>query len=95
MVPPAREGRPVIAGLWARFSTWIIGALAVLAAVAGVYLRGRSAGKQVEQKKATAREIEQERARAETIQEVSSVQTEVARLPDDAVDDGLREWTRN
>lgn len=85
----------MIAALWSRFYAWVLGALAVLAAVAGVYLRGRSAGKQVEQKKATARELAQERARAETIQEVSSVQTEVARLPDDAVDDGLREWTRD
>jgi uncharacterized membrane-anchored protein YhcB (DUF1043 family) len=85
----------MIAGIWSRFSTWILGALAVLAAVAGVYLKGRSAGRQVEQKKATARELEQERARAETIQEVSNVQTEVARLPDDAVRERLSKWTRD
>lgn len=86
----------MIAALWTRFSTWVLGALALLAAVAGVYLRGRSAGKQVEQQKATRRELAQERAKAETIQEVSSVQTEVARLPDDAVRERLRDkWQRD
>jgi uncharacterized membrane-anchored protein YhcB (DUF1043 family) len=86
----------VIAALWTRFSTWILAALAVLAAVAGVYLKGRSAGKKVEQQKATERTLEQERARAETIQEVHDVQTEVARLPDDAVRERLRrEWQRD
>jgi hypothetical protein len=86
----------VIAGLWGRFYGYVIGALAVLAAVAGIYLRGRSAGKQGEQTKATARELEQERAKAETIQEVHDVQTEVARLPDDAVRERLRrDWQRD
>lgn len=86
----------MIAALWGRFYGWVIGALAVLAAVAGVYLKGRSAGKQVEQKKATARQLEQERAKAETIQEVHNAQTEVARLPDDAVRERLRsEWQRD
>jgi hypothetical protein len=85
----------MITGLWGRFSTWILGALAVLAAVAGIYLKGRSAGKQGEQKKATARELEQERAKAETIREVHDVQTEVARLPDSDLDDRLRRWTRD
>lgn len=85
----------MIAGLWTRFSTWILGALAVLATVAGIYLRGRSAGKQVEQKRATERQLEQERARAETINEVHDVQTEVARLPDADVRQRLRKWTRD
>lgn len=86
----------MIAGLWSRFSTWILGALAVLATVAGIYLRGRASGKQVEQQKGTQRELAQERARAETIKEVHDVQTEVARLPDDAVRERLRnEWQRD
>jgi len=85
----------MIAGLWSKFYGWVLGALAVLATVAGIYLKGRSAGKQVEQQKATEREIAQERARAETMKEVHDAQTEVARLPDDAVDAGLREWTRD
>jgi hypothetical protein len=86
----------MIAALWARFYGWILTALAVLAAVAGVYLRGRSAGKQIEQQKATEREIAQERARAEAIQEVHNVESEVARLPDDAVRERLRsKWQRD
>lgn len=85
----------MIAALWSRFYGWALGALTVLAAIAGVYLRGRSAGKQGEQKKATEKQLKQERARAETIQEVSSVQTEVARLPDDAVRQRLQKWTRD
>lgn len=85
----------MITALWARFYGWILGAVAVLAAIAGVYLRGRSAGKQAVEQKATKQQLEEERARADTIQEVHDAQTEVARLPDDAVDDGLREWTRD
>ena len=86
----------MIASLWSRFHGWVLGALAALAAIAAVYLRGRSAGKQVEQQKETQRELAQERARAETIQEVANVQTEVARLPDDAIRERLREsWTRD
>lgn len=89
-------GSEVMTALWSRFYGWALGALAVLATVAGIYLKGRSAGKQVEQKKATARELEQERARAETIKEVSSVQTEVARLPDADVRQRLQDrWTRD
>lgn len=85
----------MIAALWSRFYAWALGALAVIATLAGIYLRGRSAGKQVEQAKATAHELAQECARAETIQEVSNVQTQVARLPDDAVRERLRKWTRD
>lgn len=85
----------MIAALWTRFSTWILGALAVLAAVGGVYLRGRSAGKQVEQQKATEREAAQERARVKTIEEVHDVQTEVARLHDADVRQRLQKWTRD
>lgn len=85
----------MIAGLWSRFSGWLIGALAVLATIAAVYLRGRSAGKKVEQAKEAKRELAQERARAETMKEANHVQTEIARLPDDAVRERLRKWTRD
>jgi hypothetical protein len=85
-----------MSALWGRFSTWILGALAVLAAVAGVYLKGRSAGKQVEQAKEMKEDLAAERAKSETIQEVHDVQTEVARLPADAVRERLRDkWTRD
>lgn len=86
----------MITALWSRFSGWIIGALAVLAAVAGVYLKGRSAGKQVEQEKATERQLEQERAKSETIQEARDVETEISRLPADDVHQRLRDkWQRD
>jgi hypothetical protein len=86
----------VIPALWARFYGWILGTAAVLAAVAGVYLKGRSAGKQVEQQKATQRELADERARANTIQEANDVSAEVNRMPADAVRDRLRDqWTRD
>ena len=86
----------MIAGLWSRFYGWILGALGVLAAVAAVYLRGRSRGKQVEQSKATEKALAAERAKAQTIQEASDAQIEVARLPADAVRERLRDkWTRD
>jgi hypothetical protein len=86
----------MITALWSRFYGWVLGAVAVLAAVAGVYLKGRSAGKRVEQQRTVARDLEQERARAETIREVHNVQAENARLPDAAVRERLRnEWQRD
>jgi hypothetical protein len=86
----------VIAALWARFSTWIIGALGLLAAVAAVYLKGRSAGKKVEQAKEAQEDLAAERARGETIQEANDVHAEVGRLPADAVRERLRnEWQRD
>jgi hypothetical protein len=57
--------------LWARFYKWILGAVAVLAAVASVYFKGRSAGKQVEQKKATQRDLTEAKEHAETIRETA------------------------
>jgi uncharacterized membrane-anchored protein YhcB (DUF1043 family) len=64
----------MIAALWARFYGWFLGALAVLAAVVGVYLKGRSAGKQVEQKKATQRDLTEAKEHAETIRETVDVE---------------------
>lgn len=82
--------------LTGRLYGWLLGALAALATLAGIYLKGRSAGRTVEQTKATERDLETERAKAETIQEVSDVQIEVSRLPVDAVRERLRErWSRD
>lgn len=86
----------VLTALGRRAYAWLLGALAVLAAIAGIYLRGRSAGKKVEQTKATERELADERVRAETIQEASDAQIDVARLPADDVRQRLRDkWTRD
>jgi hypothetical protein len=68
----------------------------VLAAVAGVYLKGRSAGKQVEQKKATQRDLTEAKEHAETIRETVDVQAKVVRLPVGDVRERLQKrWTRD
>jgi uncharacterized membrane-anchored protein YhcB (DUF1043 family) len=86
----------MIATLWARFSTWIVAALGVIAGIAAVYLRGRSAGKAVEQKKSTQRDLKAAQKHAETIRETIDVQTEVSRLPDSDVRERLRDkWQRD
>mgnify|MGYP000849663147 FL=1 len=86
----------MIASLWSRFSGWIIGALGVMAAVAGIYVRGRSAGKQVEQRKATERDLDAAREHAEIIRETSNAQAEIDRLPDSDVRQRLRDkWQRD
>lgn len=79
-----------------RFYAWILGALAVLATVAGIYLRGRSAGKQVEQEKATKRDVAEAREHAEKLREAANVQATVTRLPDADVRERLRSrWQRD
>lgn len=86
----------MIAALWGRFYGWVIGALALAGAVAAVYLRGRSAGKEGEQAKAAQENLAEERARSETIQEANNAQTEISRLPADAVHQRLRDkWQRD
>ena len=45
--------------LWARFSGYIIAIGAALAALGGIYLKGRSAGKQAEQAAETEKALEQ------------------------------------
>lgn len=86
----------MIAAFWARFSKWIIGAVVALAAVAAIYLRGRSAGKEVEQKKAVERDLTEAKEHAETIRETSDVQAEVSRLPASDIRERLRsKWQRD
>jgi hypothetical protein len=85
----------MIAALWARFYGWILGAVAVLAAVAGVYLKGRSAGKAVEQKKATARDLTEAKEHAEVIRETVDVESKIVRLPVGDVRERLRKYTRD
>lgn len=86
----------ILTALGRKACTWLLATVAVLAAVLGVYLRGRSAGKKGEQAKATQRELANERARNETIREASNAQIEVSRLPADDVHQRLRDkWTRS
>lgn len=75
---------------------WLLGAVAVAATVVGIYLRGRSAGKKVEQAKAIEQDLAEERAQSETLREASDVQIEVSRLPAADVRQRLRDkWTRD
>lgn len=86
----------MFSSLWSRFSRVIIAGLAALAAVAAIYFKGRSAGKKVEQEKATQRDVAEAKAHAETIREVSDAQANVVRMPDSAVHQRLRDkWTRD
>lgn len=86
----------MISSLWSRFYGWIIGALGLIAALAAVYFRGRSAGKAVEQKKATQRDLEDAQQHAETIRETIDVETEISRLPDSDVRKRLSDsWARD
>lgn len=81
--------------IWARGAKWLIAAATCLLALAAFYLKGRSAGKAVEQKKATQRDLTEAKQHAATIRETSNVQAEVSRLPDSDVRERLRKFTRD
>jgi hypothetical protein len=86
----------MIASLWARFYGYILGALAALGAFLAIYFKGRSAGKQVEQKKATQRDLTEAKEHAETIRETVDVESKVIRLPiGDARERLSKRWTRD
>jgi hypothetical protein len=86
----------MIAAVWGRFYGWILGALAALATLIGIYLKGRSAGKQVEQKKATQRDLTEAKEHAETIRETVDVESKVVRMPTGDVRERLRsKWQRD
>ncbi|WP_241047423.1 hypothetical protein [Achromobacter xylosoxidans] len=71
---------------------YVVAALAAVAAVLLVYLRGRSTGRADERQERNEKINEQaEKAR----QEVRNVEDEVARMDDDAVSDRLKSgWVR-
>jgi hypothetical protein len=85
----------VIAALWSRFYGYILGALAALGAFLAIYLKGRSAGKAVEQKKATQRDLTEAKEHAETIRETVDVESKIIRLPVGDVRERLRKYTRD
>jgi uncharacterized membrane-anchored protein YhcB (DUF1043 family) len=74
---------------------WIAAALGLLGALVTAYLKGHSAGKAVEQKKATERDLTEAKQHAETIRETVDVQAEISRVPDSYLDERLRKWTRD
>jgi hypothetical protein len=85
----------MIAALWGRFYAYILGAVAAIATILGIYFKGRSAGKAVEQKKATQRDLTEAKEHAETIRETADVESNIIRLPDPAVRERLRKFTRD
>jgi hypothetical protein len=85
----------VIAALWSRFYGYVIAVLAAIAAFAAIYFKGRSAGKQVEQKKATQRDLTEAKEHAETIRETVDVESNIIRMPDPVVRERLRKYTRD
>jgi alkylation response protein AidB-like acyl-CoA dehydrogenase len=86
----------MFAAIWARGAKWLIALATALLALAAFYLKGRAAGKAVEQKKATQRDLTEAKAHAETIRETSDVEAKIIRLPDSAVRQRLRDkWQRD
>ncbi|EFV84164.1 hypothetical protein HMPREF0005_02906 [Achromobacter xylosoxidans C54] len=71
---------------------YVVAALAAVAAVALVYLRGRSAGR-ADERQERNEQVNEQAAKAR--QEVRNVEDEVARMDDDAVADRLKsDWVR-
>jgi hypothetical protein len=85
----------MFAAIWARGAKLLIALATALLALAAFYLKGRAAGKAVEQKKAVVRDLTEAKQHAETIRETSNVQAEVSRLPDSDVRERLRKFTRD
>lgn len=71
---------------------YVAAALAAVAAVVLVYLRGRSAGR-ADERQERNEQVNEQAAKAR--QEVRNVEDEVARMDDDAVSDRLKsDWVR-
>lgn len=71
---------------------YVVAALAAVAAVALVYLRGRSAGR-ADERQERNEQVNEQAAKAR--QEVRNVDDKVARMDDDAVSDRLKSgWVR-
>ncbi len=78
--------------LWRRFAAYSVAIGAAMAALWGLYFRGKVAGKKAEQVSRDAK-VAHQAARAR--QDARSVQHEVARADDDSVADELKsEWVR-
>lgn len=78
----------MLATLWAKFEAWIIGLVAVLAAIGGALLYGRAKGKASEKKDIVADQAQQQINTATAIVDRSEVRKDVeiatAKLPQDA-----------
>lgn len=76
-----------MSALFGSLLPYIIAAVAALAAFAGAYLKGKSAGKQSEQAK-QLRERQEARATAD------QVDNDVGAMPPDAARESLKRWGR-
>lgn len=77
----------MLAGLWLRIAPYVLAAGAILAALLGLYARGRAAGKAAEQ----ARQISKVRKATEVRRDV---ETDIRRDAG-AARDRLRDWSRH
>lgn len=77
----------ILSALWAKFAGWAVGAGAILAAIGGVWLKGRSDGKAAEQA-AIARH------RAEAIENKRKLDDEIDNLAPADVDERFDRWVR-
>ena len=78
-----------------RLYGWIAGGVVFLLGALALYLKGRSAGKEVVREEVQKRDVEEAKQHAETIREVADAQSNVIRLDGDAVRKRLSErWTR-
>lgn len=64
--------------MWSKIWKWIVAAGLLLAAVAAIFLKGREAGKKVDEAKVVNAKVETEVAQANTVQVESRHETDVA-----------------
>lgn len=85
--------------LWSRIQGWVLGAAAIVAALGGVFLLGRSKGKDQAQSEAQAANTKAENEALNTAldaaKERSDVDTKISAMPDSDVSDALNEWMRD
>lgn len=75
---------------------WIAAAVVAVLGAAGIYLKGRSAGKKAEEAKQVQSDLQAEKAKNETLEKVNDVTTEISGLPDADAERRLRDkYTRD
>ncbi len=90
----------MISALLLRIKGWALATLAVLAAVGGAFLHGRSKGRQQAERQAAADNLEEDNAALreslDAAKERNNAELEVSRLPDGGSADRLRNnWSRD
>lgn len=71
--------------LWGKIRGWLLGAVFALAAILGVYLKGRQDGSEAAERKSQGDLLEDIKTNKE-------VRDEISGLGDDALSDRLRRW---